>query len=125
MDRPGHLPGGQVSEVMNIHSRKLYIVSTAPEIGQDYWSTAVIPIVERRLLFGLIKRNIPDVYHQMVSFIRNDIRDAHEVHAEVRYVVTFVAEDEWFDNFPSATPPDGYSSGARQKLREQLGYDPD
>lgn len=47
MDRPGHLPGGQISEVMNIHSRKLYVVSTAPEIGQDYWSTAVIPVVER------------------------------------------------------------------------------
>ena len=109
---------------MNIHSRKLYMVSTAPEIGQDYWSTAVIPIVERRLLFGLIKRNVPDVYHQLVSFIRTGMKDAHEVHAQVRHVVTSVAEDQWFDNFPSATPPDGYSAGARRKLREHLGYDP-
>jgi len=25
-------------------------------------------VVERRLLFGLIKKNVPDVYHQIVSF---------------------------------------------------------
>lgn len=125
MDRPGHLPGGQISEVMNIHSRKLYVVSTAPEIGQDYWSTAVIPVVERIRLFGLIKRNVPDVYHQLVSFVRNGIKDAHEVHAQVGHVVSSIAEDEWFDNFSSTTPPDGYSVGARKKLREHLGYEPD
>lgn len=125
MDRPGHLPGGQISEVMNIHSRKLYTVSTAPEIGQDYWSTAVLPMVERRFLFGLFKRNVPDVYHQLVSFIRNGMKDAHEVHAQVRHVVTSVPEDEWFDNFPSPAPPEGYSEGARKKLRDHLGYDPD
>jgi hypothetical protein len=67
MDKPGHLPGGQISEVMNIHSRKLYMVSTAPEIGQDYWSTAVFPVVDRRFLFGLIRRNVPDFHHQLVS----------------------------------------------------------
>lgn len=125
MDRPGHLPGGQISEVMNIHSRKLYMVSTAPEIGQDYWSTAVLPVVERRVLFGLIKRNVPDVYHQLVSFIRNGMNDAHEAHAQVRHVVTSVPEDEWFNHFPSPTPPDGYSQGARKKLRDHLGYAPD
>jgi len=125
MDRPGHLPGGQISEVMNIHSRKLYMVSTAPEIGQDYWSTAVLPIVERSFLFGLIKRNVPDVYHKFVSFIRNCMKDAYKVHAEVRHVVTFIPEDEWFDNFPSTAPPEGYSEGARKIQRDYFGYDPD
>lgn len=61
MDRQGHLPGGQISEVMNIHSRKLYMISTAPEIGQDYWPTAVIPIVERRFL--------PDLSMHFVCFL--------------------------------------------------------
>jgi hypothetical protein len=121
MDRSGGLPGGQISEVMNIHSRKLYMVSTAPEIGQDYWSTAVMPMVEQKALFGLLKKNIPDVYHQLVSFIRNSMEDAHEVHAQVRHVLTSIAENEWFEHFPSPSPPDGYSEGAKKKLRNHLG----
>lgn len=62
MDRKGNLPGGVISEVMNIHSRKLYMVSTAPELGQDYWSTAVLPVLQHKALFGLIKSNVPDAY---------------------------------------------------------------
>jgi hypothetical protein len=124
MDKPGHLPGGQISEVMNIHSRKLYMVSTAPEIGQDYWSTAVFPVVDRRFLFGLIRRNVPDFHHQLVSFIRNSMKDAHEVHAQVRGVVEFFPENEWLNNFPSLSPSDGYSKGARKKVRDRLGYEP-
>jgi hypothetical protein len=118
VDRPGHLPGGLISEVINIHSQKLYVVSTAPEIGQDYWSTSVLPVIERSFLFGLIKRNVPDAHHQLVSFIRNGIKDAHEVHAQVRQVVTSIREDEWSANFPLHAPPDGYSEGARKKLRD-------
>lgn len=83
MDRPGNLPGGQISEVMNIHSRKLYVVSTAPELGQDYWSTVVIPIIERKRFFGLIKNNILDLQKKLASFIRNSIKDASRVHAEL------------------------------------------
>jgi hypothetical protein len=124
MDRPGNLPGGQISEVMNIHSRKVYIVSTAPELGQDYWSTVVIPIIVRKRLFGLVKKNIPDLHHKFASFIRNSIKEAHQVHAEVRHIVTSVAETEWFDNFPSPIPPEGYSEDARRKLRDHLGYEP-
>ncbi len=124
MDRKGNLPGGVISEVMNVHSRKLYMVSTAPEIGRDYWSTAVLPVVQRKALFGLVKSNVPDVYHQIVSFIRNSMADAHAVHAQVRHVVTSVREDNWFDSFPSPAPPDGYSEGARNKLKDHLGYNP-
>jgi hypothetical protein len=109
---------------MNVDSRKLYMVSTAPEIGQDYWSTTVLPIVERKSFFGLLKRNIPDVNHQIVSFVRNSMEDAHKVHAEVRHVIISITEDEWFNYFPSLSPPDGYSEGAKKKLRDHLGYDP-
>jgi|TARA_B100001964_G_C13855925_1_gene432274 hypothetical protein len=118
MDKPGHLPGGQISEVMNVHSRKLYMVSTAPEIGQDYWSTAVLPVVEKKTLFGLGKKNVPDAYHPIVSFIRNSKEDAHLVHAEARHVVISISEDDWFEHFPSAEPPDGSSEGAKKKLRD-------
>jgi hypothetical protein len=70
MERPGKLPGGVISDVRNVTSGKAYIVSTAPEIGQDYWSTAVMPVIEKRMMFGLLKRSIPDVYHQIASLIR-------------------------------------------------------
>ena len=124
MDKKGKLPGGVISEVINIHSGKLYMVSTAPELDQDYWSTSVLPITQRKAFFGLIKSNTPDVYHQIVSFIRNTMADAHTVHAQVRHVVTSVREDDWFESFPSPAPPDGYSDGARNKLKDHLGYDP-
>jgi len=124
MDKKGGLLGGVVSEVMNVHSQKLYMVSTAPEIGQDYWSTSVIPINQRKVLFGLFKFNSPDFYHQLVSFIRNSKADAYAVHAEVRHIVTSISEAQWFDSFPSPKPPDGYSEGARRKLKDMLGHDP-
>lgn len=109
---------------MNVHSRKLYFVSTAPELGQDYWTTAVLPAVQRKVFLRLLKSNVPDFYHQIVAFIRNSMEEAHQVHAQVRHVVTSVAEGEWFKSFPSPAPPDGYSAGARHKLKSTLGYDP-
>jgi len=123
MDKPGNLPGGIVSNIRNVHSRKLYIVSTAPEIGQDYWTTALFPVVENKALFGFVKKCIPDFYHQIVAFIRNSEEDAYEVHAQVRHVVSSQKKDDWFDSFPSLTPLDGYSEGAKKKLRSVLGYD--
>lgn len=124
MDRKGNLPGGVISEVMNIHSRKLYMVSTAPEIGQDYWSTAVMPMIPQKRLLGLLTVNVPDAYHQLASFIRNSMEDAHAAHAQARHVVTSIAEADWWNSFPHPSPPDGYSPGARAKLKDHLGYDP-
>jgi hypothetical protein len=100
------------------------MISTAPEIGEDYWSTAVIPIMQQKRIFGFLTRNIPDVHHQIASFIRNSMQDAHRAHAEVRHVVTSVSEDQWWNSFPRPTPPDGFSTGAREKLKNHLGYDP-
>lgn len=84
----------------------------------------MIPIIERKRFFGLIKNNIVDLQKKLASFIRNSIKDAHRVHAEVRHVVTSVAETEWFDNFPSATPPEGYTEDAIKRLRDHLGHEP-
>ena len=123
MDRAGNIPGGVVSEVMNLHSRRLYIISTAPEIGQDYWTTAVIPVVEKKALFGLITKRVPDFHHQIVAFIRNSKAEAYDVHAHVRHVVSSDKEEDWFGLFPRPGPPDGYSEGARRKLRSVLGDD--
>lgn len=123
MDRPGNLPGGLVSEVMNLHSQRLYVISTALEIGQDYWTTAVLPVVEKKTWFGLVTKRVPDAYHQIVAFVRNSLDDAHGVHAQVRNVVASEKEEDWLSMFPPPTPPDGYSEGAKRKLRSELGDD--
>lgn len=125
MERRGHLPGGVISEIANMHSRERYVVSTAPELGQDYWTTALMPVVVKRGLFGLVKRYIPDVYHPIATWTRNSKEDAHQAHAEVRHVVITISEDQWFDQFPRPVPPDGYSEGAKAKLRGMLGEDAD
>jgi len=119
------LPGGVISEVVNLHSERPYIVSTAPEIGQDYWTTALIPVVQKRAVFGLLKRMVPDFHHQIANWTRNNKEDAYEAHAEVRGVVISIPEDEWFDHFPRPVPPDGYSEGAKAKFREFFGPDAD
>ena len=124
MIRPGGLPGGLISEVKNVHSNKVYIVSTAPEIGQDYWTIAIMPTTVETRWFGLWTRWVPDLYHQIAAIIRNTMKEAHDVHAVVQHIVTMTPEADWLDSFPPPAPPDGYSPGARRKLRETLGYDP-
>ena len=125
MERAGHLPGGIISEVANLHSQKAYMVSTAPEIGEDYWTTALIPIIEKRALFGLLKRQCIDFGHQIANWTRNSKDDAYHVHAEVRGIIISIPEDEWFDEFPRPAPPDGYSEGVKARLRKVLGDDAD
>lgn len=121
VDRPGGVPGGLISDVTNLSSGRRYLVSTAPELEQDYWTTTVIPIVEKRRLLGLATRAVPDMAHAIASFIRNEKGDAYQVHAEVRHVVVSVGEDDWFSRFPSPEPPEGYSVGAAAKLKSVLG----
>lgn len=123
MERAGHLPGGVISEVKNLLSQRTYMVSTAPEIGEDYWTTALMPMIEERKLFGLMRRVLPDVNHPVASWTRNSKDDAYQVHAEVRGIVVSKPESQWFDEFPRPVPPDGYSEGARARLRRVLGED--
>jgi hypothetical protein len=96
---------------------------TSPEIGEDYWTTALIPVVEKRAYWGLVRRAVPDFYHPVATWTRNSRDDAYQVHAEVRAVVISTPEDEWFDAFPPPAPPDGYSEGAKARLRKALGDD--
>jgi len=123
MDTPGGIPGGVVSEIMNVYTHQCYVVSTAPELGQDYWVTALIPVVERKALFGLLRKSVPDITHQIATWVRNCREEAYQVHGWVREVVTSEKKEEWFDQFPRPGPPDGYSEGARRRLRGVLGDD--
>jgi hypothetical protein len=121
MDRPGRLQGGVVSEVRNLHSQRLYVVSTAPELGQDYWSTAVFPAVQEKRFWGLSSRSVVDVTHPIISIIRNAKAEAHEAHAQVRQIVSTEPESTWLELLPNAEPPDGWSPGAEARLHGSLG----
>lgn len=121
MERAGHLPGGVISEVANLHSGKTYMVSTAPEIGEDYWTTALMGMTEKRSFLGLVRRVVPDFDHIVATWTRNSMDDAYHVHAEVRGVAISIPEAEWFDEFPRPVPPDGYSEGAKARFRRVLG----
>ena len=123
MERAGHLPGGVISEVQNLDSQRTYLISTAPEIGEDFWTTGLYPIVERRWFFGLIKRKCIEFQCQIAAWQRNSQYEAYRVHGEVRGIVIFLSEADWFDTFPRPVPPDGYSDRAKARLRQVLGDD--
>ena len=116
MDRAGHLPGGLISEIINKYSQKKYMISTAQEIGQDYWSTSFAPKIEKRKFLGLIKKHHVDNLNS-VSFIRNNKKDAHSTHYQLKRILISSNDKNWLDNLPSRTPPEGYSAGAKEKLR--------
>ncbi|WP_038168511.1 hypothetical protein [Verrucomicrobium sp. BvORR106] len=122
MERKAQIPGGLLSEVANKYSKEVFFISTAPEIGQDYWSTAIIPGTTKSSFFGFIKKTTPDFDGQQYTFIRNNQHDAHAVHAQVKQVVANVRENEWTGKFPSPSPEEGYSTGALTRLQDQLGY---
>ena len=100
--------GGIVSRIRNQQSGKRYMISTAQEIGRDYWSTVIM----NSKFFGLWG----DFYHPLYTFIRNNKKDAHGVHATLKKVIETILEEEWFDSFPSPSPPEGYSEDAKTIL---------
>jgi len=102
--------GGLVSRVRNVHSGKKYVVSTAQEVGQDYWTTTVFP----GILFGFL----PNLSKKMFTIVRNNKEVAHEVHWEVKEMVLNTHESEWFEKMPNPEPLGGWSPDAKRKLGE-------
>ena len=103
--------GGLVSRVKNKTSGKKYVISTAQEIRQDYWSIVVFPAI----MFGLL----PNISKKILVLIRNNKDSAHQIHWEIKNLVLNYPENEWLEKIPSPEPPDGYSVGAREKLKER------
>lgn len=121
MDRAGNTAGALVSEVRNVHSNRMFVVSTALEIGQDYWTTAVFPVLSERRWFGLSSRSTVDAANPVLLIIRNTQQSAEDAHSAVKAVVALHAQDQWENGLPSREPPDGWSPGARAKLRAASG----
>ena len=120
--RPGGRTGGLVTDIINVRSGTTYMVSTAKEIGGNYWSTGVLFVNEKKFLFGIIKFNLPNIKCPIAVFIRNNINDAHQVHEQVIYVVEYKEEDSWLQAFPRPAPPDGWTDDAKKKIQRQGFY---
>jgi hypothetical protein len=106
---------GLVSWVRNSASNKKYVVSTAEEIGKDYWSSTVLPVI-----FGIF----PNFFKPKLAVIRNNKEDAHEAHAWIKEIITKYPEATWYQMLPQPKPPEGWSPGAARKIKD-LGIDTD
>mgnify|MGYP001176775481 CR=1 FL=1 len=100
---------GLVSRIRNQKSGKKYIISTAQEIGRDYWSIVVMPYRFLGLWFNWAKR---------WTFIRNNKEDAHNIHEQLKGIVETIPEKEWLESFPNPSPPKGYSEDAKGILKK-------
>lgn len=105
--------GGLVSRVKNKYSGKKYVISTAQEIGMDYWTTTIFP----GILFGLF----PNFSKKIFTVVRNNKEDAHAVHWEIKEMVINALEDGWLEKLPNPIPPEGWSEDAKKKLEKKLG----
>jgi hypothetical protein len=104
--------GGLVSRVKNQHSNKKYTISTAQELGKDYWTSVVFPNV----FFGLF----PNFGKGMLSVVRNSQEDAIEVHEELKSIVGEMSEEVWFEAMPSPLPTEGLTNDAEATLADKM-----
>lgn len=104
---------GPVSRVKNTHSRERYLISTAREVGKDYWTTSLFPYV----FFGLI----PAITKPIFTIVRNDEEGALYVHSKVKDIATNFPESEWITWIPDPDPIEGFSEDAKKILRKKLG----
>jgi hypothetical protein len=102
---------GLVSRVRNKNSGKKYVISTAQEIGQDYWTTTVFPAI----LFGFL----PSLSKKIFTIVRNNMEAAHETHWSIKELILNSSENEWFEKMPNPEPPEGWSTDAKKKFRER------
>jgi len=107
---------GTVSKVKNKHSGIKYVISTAKEIGKDYWSS----VVAESMFFGIWMK-----WNNRLTWIRNNEKDAYEVHTILEKVIENIPEHEWRNHTPSLSPPEGYSIDAQNTLQKKLGFIPE
>lgn len=104
--------GGLVSRITNKYSGKKYIISTAQELGKDYWSI----VVAQSKFLGLWMD-----FKNRLSWVRNNKEEAHKVHYELKDIVENIPKREWLDHAPNPAPPGGYSKDAEETLKRKLG----
>lgn len=98
---------GLVSRIINSHSGKKYIISTAKEFGKDYWTS----VVASSRFFGLWLD-----WSNRLTIVRNNKEDAYSVHEALKKVAGNTPEKDWIELFPHPRPLEGYSEGAKNTL---------
>src|SRR5215510_6848167 len=109
VDKVGTIHGDLWSEVKNIHSRRVYLILTQPDLGSDTWVTHIFSMVEKKALLGLLTFTAMDFNRPLVAFRRRNQEEATHLHAQLRGIVTQEKEDEWCAFMPAPTPPEGYT----------------
>jgi hypothetical protein len=107
---------GLVSRIKNKYSGKKYVISTAQEIGKNYWNTVIFPTY----FLGLL----PNFFKPLFTWTRNTKEEAYEIHWVIEDIVAKEPEDKWIEIAPSPIPPDGYSEDAIRTFKEKLGFVP-
>jgi hypothetical protein len=102
--------GGLVSRIRNLYSGKKYTISTAREIGKDYWTS----VVASSKFFGLWLD-----WSNRLTIVRNNKEDAYGVHEAIKKVVGTAPEKDWIALFPDPRPPGGYSEEAKELFRKR------
>lgn len=82
---------GLYSKVTNTHSGIKYVISTAQELGKNYWTTVVAPSKFLGLWMDFKKRLV---------WVRNNKKDAHEVHWKLKEIVKDIEKDSWLELAP-------------------------
>jgi hypothetical protein len=115
VDKIGTIYGDLWSEVRNRHSRRLYLILTQPDLGSEAWVTHIFPLVEKKVLFGLLTFTAMDYNRPLVTFRRRNKEEATHLHAQLRGVVTQEKEDTWCAFLPTPTPPAAYPEAAQSR----------
>jgi hypothetical protein len=114
MDKVG-IQGDIWSEVRNIHSRRVYLILTQPELGSDYWVTHIFSLVHKKALLGLLTFTVMDFNRPLVTFRRKNKDEATHLHAQIQGIVTQEKEDEWCAFLPAPTPPEWCTETAQYR----------
>ena len=122
MDKVG-IHGDLWSEVRNVHSRRLYLILTQPELGSEAWVTHIFALLEKKALLGLLTFTAMDFNRPLATFRRNQKEEATHLHAQLRGIVTQEKGDEWCAFLPASTPPEGYTEAVKHRRRKNVETD--
>src|SRR5215471_9341421 len=123
VDKVGNIHGDLWSEVRNIHSRRVYLILTQPDLGSDTWVTHLFSMIEKKALLGLLTFRAMDFNRPLVAFRRKNKEEATHLHAQIRGIVMQEKEVDWCAFLPAATPPEEYTEAVKHRRRKKLETD--
>jgi hypothetical protein len=123
VDKVGNIYGDLWSEVKNIHSRRVYLILTQPDLGSDDWVTHLFSLLHKKAFLGLLTFTAMDFNRPLATFRRKNKEEAIHLHAQIRGMVTQEKEDDWCAFLPAPTPSEGYSEAVKHRRRKNLETD--